>query len=36
MKDIKTISLKSKNIKDFANNYLKRLSEIFNKMKIMI
>ena len=32
MKDIKTISLKSKNIKDFANNYLKRLSEIFNQI----
>jgi D-sedoheptulose 7-phosphate isomerase len=32
MKDIKTISLKSKNIKEFANNYLKRLSEIFNQI----
>ena len=32
MKNIKTISLKSKNIKDFANNYLKRLSEIFNQI----
>ena len=32
MKNIKTISLKSKNIKEFASNYLKRLSEIFNQI----
>ena len=32
MKDIKTISLKSKNIKEFASNYIKRLNEIFNQI----
>ena len=32
MKNIKIISNKSKNIKDFANNYFKRLNEIFNQI----
>jgi len=32
MKNIKTISLKSKNIKEFASNYIKRLNEIFNQI----
>lgn len=32
MKNIKTISQKSKNIKQFSNNYFKRLNEIFNQI----
>ena len=32
MNNIKTISQKSKNIKEFSNNYFKRLNEIFNQI----
>ena len=32
MKNIKMISQKSKNIKEFSNNYFKRLNEIFNQI----
>ena len=34
MKTIKQISQKSKNIKEFSNNYFKRLGEIFNQINI--
>ena len=34
MKTIKQISKKSKNIKEFSNNYFKRLGEIFNQINI--
>jgi len=34
MKTIKQISKKSRNIKEFSNNYFKRLGEIFNQINI--
>ena len=34
MKTIKQISQKSKNIKEFSNNYFKRLGEIFSQINI--